>query len=143
MRRERPAEALVLRPRRRGMWRRGWSSAERLSADDRAYVSRLRAQAPSIAAACTLTQDFTRMVRNRLGQHSDGRLTQANASGGKELAADARGLETDYAVVKAGLLVPWSNGQTEGQVNKLKLMKPQMYRRANVDLLRLRVLHVA
>jgi transposase len=59
----------------------------------------------------------------------------------KELAAYARGLEADYAAVKAGLSEPWSNGQTEGQVNKLKLLKRQMYGRANVDLLRLRVLH--
>ena len=61
----------------------------------------------------------------------------------KELAAYARGLETDYAAVAAGLRLPWSNGQTEGQVNKLKLVKRQMYGRANFDLLRLRVLHVA
>jgi transposase len=59
----------------------------------------------------------------------------------KELAAYARGLEADYAAVKAGLSEPWSNGQTEGQVNKLKLLKRQMYGRANFDLLRLRVLH--
>ena len=59
------------------------------------------------------------------------------------MAAYARGLETDYAAVKAGLLQPWSNGQTEGQVNKLKLVKRQMYGRAKFDLLRLRVLHVA
>jgi hypothetical protein len=36
---------------------------------------------------------------------------------------------------------PWSNGQVEGQVNRLKLIKRQMYGRANFDLLRQRVLH--
>ena len=43
----------------------------------------------------------------------------------------------------AGLELPWSNGQTEGQVNKLKLLKRSMYGRANLDLLRLRVLYRA
>ena len=98
---------------------------------------------PRCATAYTLTQDFAAMVRNRQGQQLDSWLTQAKASGCKELAAYARGLEPDDAAVKAGLLVPWSNGQTEGQVNKLKLVKRQLYGRANFDLLRLRVLHVA
>jgi transposase len=37
--------------------------------------------------------------------------------------------------------MPWSNGQTEGQVNRLKFLKRQMYGRANFDLLRLKVLY--
>jgi len=116
---------------------------ERMSVDDRAYLSRLCEQTPSIATAYTLTQDFATMVRERQGQRLDGWLTQAKESGLKELAAYARGIESDYAAVAAGLRLPWSNGQTEGQVNKLKLVKRQMYGRANFDLLRLRVLHVA
>jgi transposase len=116
---------------------------ERLTAEERSYVARLCEQTPSIALAYTLTQDFAAMVRDRLGQQLDGWLAKAKDSGVKELAAYARGLESDYAAVAAGLRLPWSNGQTEGQVNKLKLVKRQMYGRANFDLLRLRVLHVA
>jgi transposase len=116
---------------------------ERMSVDDRAYLDRLCAQTPTIATAYALATDFATMLRERRGQHLDGWLTKAKESGIKELAAYARGLETDYAAVKAGLQVEWSNGQTEGQVNKLKLIKRQMYGRANFDLLRLRVLHVA
>ena len=41
---------------------------------------------------------------------------------------------------QAALALPWSNGQVEGQVNRLKLIKRQMYGRAGFDLLRLRVL---
>jgi transposase len=52
----------------------------------------------------------------------------------------ATGLERDKAAVLAALQYPWSNGQTEGQVNRLKLLKRQMYGRANFDLLRQRVL---
>jgi transposase len=50
-------------------------------------------------------------------------------------------LRQDYAAARAALELPWSNGQTEGQVNRLKFIKRQMYGRANFDLLRLKVLH--
>jgi transposase len=117
---------------------------ERLTDDDRAYLDRLCAQAPTIATAYAVTIDFATMLRaRRAEQQLDDWLVQAKESGVKELAAYARGLEGDYAAVKAGLTLAWSNGQTEGQVNKLKLIKRQMYGRANFDLLRLRVLHAA
>ena len=57
--------------------------------------------------------------------------------------AYARGLMDDRAAVEAGLSLEGSNGQTEGQINKLKLLKRSMYGRANFDLLRLRLLNVA
>ncbi len=47
----------------------------------------------------------------------------------------------DYAAVRAAFSSAWSNGQVEGQVNRLKVHKRQMYGRAQFDLLRLRVLH--
>jgi transposase len=50
------------------------------------------------------------------------------------------GIRQDWAAVRAALTSPWSNGQTEGQVNKLKLLKRQMYGRAKLDLLRARML---
>jgi transposase len=52
-----------------------------------------------------------------------------------------RGLLTDEAAVRAGLTLPWSQGQTEGQVNRLKLLKRQSSGRAKFDLLRVQVLH--
>jgi len=57
------------------------------------------------------------------------------------LASLATGLQHDYAAVHAAFSLPWSNGQVEGQVNRLKCIKRQMYGRAKFDLLRLRVLH--
>jgi len=50
-------------------------------------------------------------------------------------------LRRDEAAVRAAASSKWSNGQTEGQVNRLKMMKRQMYGRANFDLLRARVLN--
>jgi len=60
-----------------------------------------------------------------------------------EVRSFAAGLRRDRAAVDAALNSPWSNGQTEGQFNKLKLLKRQMYGRANIDLLRLRLLYAA
>ena len=83
------------------------------------------------------------MARERTGEAFDAWLTRANDSGIPELDRFARGLTDDPAAVEAGLTLEWSNGQTEGQVNKLKLLKRQMYGRANFDLLRLRMLRAA
>ena len=51
----------------------------------------------------------------------------------------ANGLRSDYVAVEAALREPWSNGQTEGQINRLKTLKRQMYGRANIDLLKARL----
>lgn len=59
------------------------------------------------------------------------------------LTAFARGLEQDRAAIEAALREEWSNGQTEGQVHRLKLLKRQMYGRAKFDLLRANVLFAA
>ena len=58
----------------------------------------------------------------------------------EEIAEFRLGLRQDYDAVKAALIYDWSNGQVEGQVNRLKTIKRQMYGRANFDLLRQRVL---
>ena len=55
----------------------------------------------------------------------------------------AAGLQQEMAAVRAALTLPWSSGQTEGHITKLKLIKRQMYGRANFDLLRRRVLLAA
>jgi transposase len=57
-----------------------------------------------------------------------------------EMRRFASGIQTDLAAVQGALRLPWSNGQTEGQVNRLKLIKRLMYGRAKFDLLRQRVL---
>lgn len=67
-------------------------------------------------------------------------LTTASASGIGALETFAAGLSQDGAAVRAALTTPWSNAQAEGQITKLKLLKRQMYGRANFDLLRRRVL---
>ncbi len=83
------------------------------------------------------------MARARTGTQFASWLARATTSGIAELDRFARGLTDDRTAVEASLTSEWSNGQTEGQVNKLKLLKRSMYGRANFDLLRRRVLHAA
>ena len=68
-------------------------------------------------------------------------LRSATQSKLKEFISFARGLSEDYEAVKNALRYEWSNGQLEGQVNRLKLIKRMMYGRAKYDLLKARVLH--
>lgn len=58
-----------------------------------------------------------------------------------ELTSFANGIYRDYAAVYAACSLSWSNGITEGHVNRLKYLKRQMFGRAHLDLLRVKVLH--
>ena len=66
-------------------------------------------------------------------------LTKADASVCAEVRSFAKTLRQDEAAVQAGMTEPWSNGPVEGQVNRLKMIKRQMYGRAGFELLRARV----
>lgn len=83
------------------------------------------------------------IICSRSSTTFDAWLETSESSKIAPLKTFAAGLRRDYTEVKAALELPWSNGQTEGQVNKLKLIKRQMYGRANFDLLRQRVLLAA
>lgn len=77
------------------------------------------------------------------GRRLEGWLIEAEQSGVIELRAFARGIRRDREAVEMAIRVEWSQGQTEGQVNRLKCLKRQMYGRAGFALLRQRVLHPA
>ncbi|MEV6868357.1 transposase [Streptosporangium subroseum] len=79
------------------------------------------------------------MVRLR-GQELEDRVTRAEAGPVSELRGFATGLRRDWAAVTAGLTLTHSSGAVEGNINRIKMIKRQMYGRANHDLLRKRVL---
>ena len=83
------------------------------------------------------------MVRARDVAALDVWMTQATNGPLAELRDIVVGLRRDEAAVRAAVELTWSNGQTEGQVNKLKMLKRQMYGRASVALLRQRMLTAA
>ena len=116
---------------------------EKRSDEQRAYLRQLRITDPTMATAEDLVADFLVMLRRREGERLPAWLAAAEGSGIDDLARFARKLQTDLPAVQAGLTLRHSNGQTEGQVNRLKLIKRQGYGRAKVDLLRKRVLRAA
>jgi transposase len=107
------------------------------------YLTQLCEKDPQIAQTYELIQAFTTMLRERGGERLDEWLQRVEKQGIAELQSFAQGLKKDYEAVKAGLTLSWSNGQTEGQVHRLKLIKRQMYGRGSFTLLRKRVLHRA
>ena len=98
---------------------------------------------PDARVVYELTERFLSLMRERQAASLDAWLTDATQSGLPEFQRLASGLLTDHAAVAAAASLPYSNGQTEGQVNKLKVLKRQMYGRAKFDLLKLRLLNIA
>jgi transposase len=88
-----------------------------------------------------LVQEFFRLVRSRQGTQLDSWMSKVEASAIPELQRFVNGLERDKAAVLAGLTLIHSNGQMEGQVTRIKLIKRMMFGRAGFALLRQRVLH--
>ena len=93
-----------------------------------------------VTEAYDLGQRFTYMVRERQSESLLPWLEDVAESRISALTGFAKGVKQDLAAVINALSLPWSNGQTEGQVNRLKLITRQMYGRSNFDLLRRRVL---
>lgn len=96
---------------------------------------------PTLKSAYDLVQDFLSMVHKREGVRLDTWLEKVAESGLAELQSFASGIEKDKDAVRAGLTWSINNGQVEGQVTKLKLIKRQMYGKDGFPLLRKRVLH--
>jgi transposase len=114
-----------------------------LEPDERGFVEVLGQRCPEAARAGELARGFLAIVRQRDHHALEPWVGQAERSELPELRGFAVGLRRDWGAVSAGLELPWSNGQTEGQVNKLKLLKRQMYGRASFELLRRRCLLAA
>ena len=126
--------------------------AARLSAADAATVARVMQDGEAAIVAASARR-FTELVhaccvgsRDRPEappEALEAWLRDARACGVPAVETFAAGLEQDGAAVRAALTTPWSNGQTEGGITRLKLLKRQMYGRAGLDLLRRRMLLAA
>ena len=108
------------------------------------FLDRLTAGSAIFATARGLAERFTALIRKK--PREDARVplglwvAEAISSSIAPLAVFARGLRDDWEAVVAGLSLKWSNGPVEGAVNRLKMIKREMFGRANFDLLRRRVL---
>jgi transposase len=109
----------------------------------RRFVRALRELCPQIQAAEQLAQQFQTLVKEQQVGRLDPWIAEVQKSQIPELKSFANGLVEDKEVVVGALSLEWSNGQAEGQIHRLKLIKRSMYGRANFDLLRARVLPAA
>jgi transposase len=120
----------------------GWllTHPDRLACADRQQLEQLLARCPHLAATAAHVATFAQMMTGRHGERLDDWITTVEADDLPHLRSFTNGLKRDHAAVLNGLTLAHSSGAVEGAVNRIKMLKRQMYGRANFDLLRKRVL---
>jgi transposase len=113
---------------------------DRLDEETQPQLHAILGRCPELDALHDCIRGFAVMLTRRRGERLPGWLDQARAIGLPGLNSFVTGIEHDLAAVTAGLTQPWNSGPVEGHVNRIKMLKRQMYGRANLDLLRKRVL---
>lgn len=116
---------------------------DELTDEEKPVVELLRRLSPEVGRSQELALSFIKLVKERRADDLRGWLIEAGRSGVAEFVSFANGITSDFQAVRAALEREWSNGQVEGQVHRLKLVKRQMYGRGKLDLLRARVLRAA
>lgn len=137
----RPVPAVMGRPSaRRISWLLLMDEAD-LEPQEHQFREQLEERCLDLRSAADQARAFRALVREHREAGWDAWLSEAcSPASVKEIRGFAEGLKKDEAAVRAALRLEWSNGQVEGQVNRLKLIKRQMFGRAKFDLLRQRVL---
>jgi len=116
-------------------------SGDALTDEEQVYLRRLHMVHPQITEVTAFVERFAAVLRQHDVDGLYAWLRAVEESGIPEFQAIARGVWLDRNAVEAAVALQWSNGQTEGQVNRLKTTKRAMYGRAKIDLLRQRMLH--
>ena len=114
-----------------------------LAPEQEEFLTHLCALSTEVQAVRDLMHTFRQMVQERQAGVFPRWLEKAEQSPVTEMRSFAAGIRQEYTAVAAALAHAWSNGQVEGQMNKLKLIKRQMYGRAKRDLLQARLLYAA
>lgn len=145
-RRTLPSKNLGPAPRQAVPWsptRASWlfvKPEQHLTFEDKIALAKMHQASEKATLAYSLGQQFIKMVRERCPEMLVSWIEATLKSGIGSLVRFAEGVRQDLAAITAALSLPWSSGQTEGQINRLKFIKRQMYGRAKFDLLRKRVL---
>ena len=113
---------------------------DHMSKADAVTIAAIEAGVPSLIEARTLVDRFQAMIRTKNNVDLDPWIAEAKTS---LVASFVTGIVKDKAAVRAAITQPWSNGQVEAQITKLKLVKRQMYGRAKIDLLQAGLLGAA
>jgi transposase len=108
--------------------------------DDQERLDAILAASPPLTALASHVRSFATMLCSLRGQDLEAWMSAVEDGGLPALRSFVLGLRRDQDAVTAGLTLPWSSGIVEGHVNRLKMLKRQMFGRAKPDLLRKRVL---
>ncbi len=114
---------------------------DRLAPDDAARLARLRQTDPGLDRLTGHVRRFATTMTGRTGHDLDDWVGEVELDDIAPITGFARNLRRDHDAVQAGLSLNHSSGRVEGTVNKIKMLKRQMFGRAGFDLLRTRVLH--
>ena len=120
----------------------GWilRHPDSLDATEQDKLSQIRARCPHLDALASHVAEFATILTTQHGERLDAWIAAADASDLPALHSFTTGLKADHDAVLAGLTLPYSSGTVEGNVNRIKMIKRQMYGRASFTLLRKRVL---
>jgi transposase len=118
------------------------SSAQKRTARQKQWIQQM-CQDQEVHQVFLLSQSFVKSLNGRNAPALENWLKRARKSHSMEIRNFVKGIDLDAAAVQAAFSLHWSNGITEGHINRLKLIKRQMYGRAHIDLLRIKVLHAA
>jgi transposase len=116
---------------------------DELTDEEKPVAELLCRLSPEVRRAQDLALSFVELIKERDADGLRGWIIDAQRSEVAEFVTFANGLTADLQAVRAALESEWSQGQVEGQVHRLKLIKRQMYGRGKLDLLRARVLYAA
>lgn len=108
-----------------------------LAKSEAILVAAIVVNVPQLVAARAAIGDFQFMIRSKTARKIDEWLEAAKDS---LVGSFADGVEKDLDAVRNAIISPWSNGQMEGQITRLKLIKRKMYGRAKLDLLQARLI---
>lgn len=120
----------------------GWimTDPQNMDATDQQRLDAILAASTHLTALASHVRAFANIMCSRHGQKLEAWMAAVDADDQPALHSFVRGLRTDQDAVTAGLTLPWSSGVVEGHVNRVKMLKRQMFGRAKPDLLRKRVL---
>ncbi|MFC9434756.1 ISL3 family transposase [Nocardia sp. NPDC057030] len=108
--------------------------------DDQRRLDAILQTSPELKSLAGHVRAFATIMTERRGRELEQWMTGVVADNHPALHSFVRGLRSDQDAVTAGLTTRWSSGTVEGHVNRIKMLKRQMFGRANPDLLRKRIL---
>ena len=129
-------------PKARDLARWITADPDNLDDDEKAELAKARRRCPDLDSLAGHVTEFAKILTGRHGGRLDDWITAVEADDQPDLHSFVRGIKRDYDAVLNGLTMPWSSGVVEGNVNRTKMIKRQMYGRAAFPLLRKRVLLV-